>query len=438
MSRTTEKVDVPAVLRAARAVKQATLAEVGAHAGYSPSAMSRILNGRMTVGDVALLRIAQFLDIPPQRLGLDIDTASTSPSRPLVAARVTAGRESEDEVRRRSFFALGAAGIGAAAVGSGPADAAPPPGPQGGDPLERALFDPAPPVRLPDLAAALTRARADFRAARYDRLRTTLPALLSGAEAERDAASGLRRERANAALARAHVIATEVAVKDSADYAWVTADRALTAARASGSPVAVGEAARVLAITMRRSGRIASAVQLLTATAAGFDGDDGAEALAVRTSLLLTAAYTAATGGDASGAHSLIEEAQETAGRVPPGLAGALFTVEATAEQCALYRIGLATALGDPDTGVRHALGLDPARLPTAERRARYFTDTARMWDALGEDRHTYNALLAMERTAPEEVRRPSVRAITARLVHSPTRLPGLRPFAARTGAFTT
>ncbi|MEV6974218.1 XRE family transcriptional regulator, partial [Kitasatospora sp. NPDC093806] len=153
------------------------------------------------------------------------------------------------------------------------------------------------------------------------------------------------------------------------------------------------------------------------------------------TSLLLTAAGTAATGGAGGAAYDLLEEAETTAGRVPAGHVGDLFTVEATAEQCALYRIGLATTLGNPDAGVQHALELDPVRLPTGERRARYFTDTARMWDALGEDRRTFDALLAMERVAPEEVRRPSVRAVTARLVHSPTRLPGLRPFAARTGA---
>ncbi|MER5355536.1 hypothetical protein ABT093_35065 [Kitasatospora sp. NPDC002551] len=212
-------------------------------------------------------------------------------------------------MRRRRFFALGAAGAGAAVVGTGPAGAEPVDVPPGTDLLEQALFEPVAPVLLPDLPAALTRARADFRAARYDRLRATLPAIISGAQAGR------------------------------------------------------------------------------------------------------------------------------TAGRVPPGLVGELFTVEATAEQCALYRVGIATALGDPDAGVQYALDLDPTRLPTKERQARYFTDTARMWDALGEDRRTYEALLAMERVAPEEVRRPSVRAVTACLVHSPARLPGLRPFAARTGA---
>ncbi|MEV6978831.1 XRE family transcriptional regulator, partial [Kitasatospora sp. NPDC093806] len=210
-------------------------------------------------------------------------------------------------MRRRSFLALGAAtGVGSAIAGAGaqPADAQPVVVPPGSDPLEQALFSPAVPITLPDLGAALSRARADFRAARYNRLRTSLPALLSGAEAERDAAvSGLRREKAHAALARAHVLATELAVKDSADYAWVTADRALTAARASGSPVVLGEAARVLAITMRRSGRITSAVRLLTSTAAGLDDSHTADALAVRTSLLLTAACTAATGGAGGAAY---------------------------------------------------------------------------------------------------------------------------------------
>ncbi|MFD0279511.1 XRE family transcriptional regulator [Kitasatospora sp. NPDC127111] len=341
-------------------------------------------------------------------------------------------------MRRRSFFTLGAAGVGAAVVGGAPqASAEPVLPPPGTDPLEQALFNPATPVRLPGLPAALARARSDFRAARYDQLRATLPAILSGAEAERDAASGQRREKAHAVLARAHVLATELAVKDSADYAWVTADRALTAARASGSSIVVGEAARVLAITMRRSGRITSAVQLLTSVA-DLDSATTADALAVRTSLLLTAAYTAATGGDWTAAYDLVEEAERTALRAPAGMTGDLFTVEATAEQCTLYRIGIATALGNPDAGVKHALALDPTRLPTRERRARYFTDTARMWDALGEDQRTYEALLGMERVAPQEVRRPSVRTITARLVHSPARLPGLRPFAARTGAIGT
>ncbi|MEU1423119.1 helix-turn-helix transcriptional regulator [Kitasatospora sp. NPDC005751] len=434
--------DIPAILRAARAVKRATLAEVGAHAGYSPSAMSRILRGQMAVTDNALLRIAEFLDVPPVHLGLRLDSPArhapaTVPGEPA-AIRVTTGHQcSEDEVRRRIFLAAGAAGVGAAVISAGQADAETVATNPRIDSLEEALFTPGAAVPLPDLTATLTTARADFRAARYSRLRRTLPTLISGAEAARDASTGLAREQACAAVARSYVLATELAVKESSDYAWATADRALTAARASGSPIAVGEAARVLAITMRRSGRINSAVQLLTSTANQLDSQAGREedVLAVRTTLLLTGAYTAATGGDSHTANDLVAEAERTVGLIPAGRPGELFTVEATAEQVMLYRIGIATALNDPDAGVPHARALDPARLPTRERRARFHTDTARLWTALGDNRRTYEALQAMERVAPEELRRPSIRAVTVGLVHSPARLPGLRAFAVRTGA---
>jgi len=74
-------------------------------------------------------------------------------------------------------------------------------------------------------------------------------------------------------------------------------------------------------------------------------------------------------------------------------------------------------------------------RLPTAERRARFGTDAARMWHALGDRRHTFSALLGVERAAPEEVRRPALRALTADLLYGPGALAGLREFAHRTGA---
>ncbi|MFI8080074.1 helix-turn-helix domain-containing protein [Kitasatospora sp. NPDC086009] len=128
MSRTETVVDVPAILRAARAVKRVTLAEVGAHAGYSASAMSRILRGQMAVADGALLRIAEFLDIPPTQLGLRRDHPArhtrTTPPGSTVATRVTTGHQkSEDEVRRRRFLAAGAAGMGAVVIGTEQADA---------------------------------------------------------------------------------------------------------------------------------------------------------------------------------------------------------------------------------------------------------------------------------------------------------------------------
>lgn len=79
---------------------------------------------------------------------------------------------------------------------------------------------------------------------------------------------------------------------------------------------------------------------------------------------------------------------------------------------------------------------LDPQVLPTTERRARYWTDTARMWHALGEDRRTVAALRTMEAVAPGEVRRPSVRSLTQAVLYGPAGGDSkVRAFAQRTGA---
>lgn len=128
--------------------------------------------------------------------------------------------------------------------------------------------------------------------------------------------------------------------------------------------------------------------------------------------------------------------AEQSVAKLPAAGPGTvLFTVDATITQASLYWIGVHNALGTPDEGVRHAAAIDPARLPTAERRARLGTDTARMWHQLGDHRRTFASLRLVEQAAPEEVRRPALRALTADLLYGPVPLPGLRDFARRTGA---
>jgi transcriptional regulator with XRE-family HTH domain len=412
-------VNMGTVIRAARAAARLTQAQLGLACGYSASAISRIEAGKLEPGREALLRIAAELGIPPERLGV---------------AMVAGPECQEDAVRRRSMLA-GMVGVGmGAALGSSPASAAPVPA---GDPaigLERALFSPdaVPAVSLPRLGKALSAAHADFTAARYISLAQHLPGLLGAAEATREVSAGRAREQAHAAAARGYVLATELALKQHADVAWVAADRALTAARASGEPVVVGEAARVLAITMRRAGRPEGAVDLLRRTASSLEGREGA---AVGATLLMTAAYTAACAGQRTDALDLMGEAEQAVARVPRQTSTELFTVDATPAQAALYWIGVHNALGTPDEAVKHARSVNPAVLPTAERRARLGTDTARMWQQLGDPKRTFAALRLVEQAAPEEVRRPALRAMTAGLLYGPVQLPGLREFAQRTGA---
>lgn len=431
--------DVGSVIRGARAAARMTQTQLGALCGYSASAVSRIESNGLQPSREAALRIAEALNIAPEALGVTRHPIGPRAAGGLrLAARVggLVGRTQEDDVRRRELLA-GVVGVGAA-LAAGPASAAP--RAAAADPmvdLETALYRPAGGVSVPlkRLDGALGTARTDFTAARYAALGRALPGLLGAAEVTRDGSSGRARERVQAVLARGYVLATELAVKLHADVAWATADRALTAARASGDPVVIGEAARVLAITMRRAGRTGAAVGLLRDTAGSLGEQRGAAPRAVEATLLMTAAYTAACSQDRHTAMDLMAGAEEAVQRVPAAGPGPLFTVDATTAQADLYWIGVHNALGTPDEGVRYAKRIDPARLPTAERRARLGTDTARMWHQLGNHKRTFAALRVVEQAAPEEVRRPALRAMTADLLYGPVTLPGMREFARRTGA---
>ncbi len=147
--------------------------------------------------------------------------------------------DGEDPVRRRELLA-GAAGLaGAAALG------------RPGAPPNRAPADPASsladllyggggaaePVPVPTLRAVTATARADFQAARYDRLTAGLPRLIETATATRDRADGDQRAAASTLLADAYITAANFMIKLNDDpLAWTAADRALQAAQARPRP----------------------------------------------------------------------------------------------------------------------------------------------------------------------------------------------------------
>lgn len=436
--------DIGALLRYVRQHTGASQTRIGARIGLAQSDVSDIERGLRRVQSLSVLtRIAEGLHIPLALLGISDSPATAASSSitktPDEETRLTpAAQAQEDDVRRRKLMAS-ALGIGAGLVTGTPAASATPRDPAAA--LEHALLNPpaAQPVPYGQLTAALTAARDDFTAAHYTALGQALPPLIATAEAARDEATGHARDRAQTLVARAYVLATELAVKQHADSAWATSVLALRAARASGDPVPVAEAARVLAITMRRAGRSPAAVDFLVNTATSLGAERGTpppEALAARTCLMLTAAYTAASTNQRGTALDLLQEATETSGRLPVGRKPlGLFTVQASPAECAMYSISTHNALQTPDEGVRHVSSVIPAQLPTAERRARYWTDTARMWHQIGDAHRAFAALRAVEREAPEEVRRPAIKALTADLLYTPQRLPGLREFAVRTGA---
>lgn len=295
----------------------------------------------------------------------------------------------------------------------------------------------AQPVGIQVLRERLNRAHANFSACRYHELAVTLPDVIGAAQASLREAGGQRHEQTSALLADAYSLASNLCTRLHDDaLAWVTAERARSAANTSGDPASIAEAARMTSIAMRRHGHHDTATTLLTTTALDLGADTGDRApdlLATYGSLLCTASYTAAQNGQRHRALELITEAETTANRLGEGRrAHNAFS----ATNVAIYRIGVHTALGDAGTALNHARKIDLRSVPTPERQARFCLDTARAWHRFGNPANSFHALQAAERCAPEELRRSSVRSLITSLVDTPGPTPsGLRDFAGRCGA---
>ncbi|MGH3771534.1 MAG: helix-turn-helix domain-containing protein [Pseudonocardiaceae bacterium] len=317
-------------IRITRMARRLTLAQAGKLVRYSASTISRIETGRRKVTDVTELRLfASAFDIPPHLFGLTLSTVSALPygvAPPSSAvAPTTVGdslREGGDAAMWRRQVLSGLVGVTGTALLGGSAR---PPGTHAAPHLQTLLAgDPGravQPVGAQVLRARLGTAHTTFHACRYHELAVTLPDVIATAQTSLDEATGQQHDQTAALLADAYSLASELCIKLRDDaLAWVTAERARSAAQTSGDVASIAEAARMAAIALRRHGHHDTAITLLTSTALdlGVDsGDPVPERLATYGSLLCTASYTAAQHGNRSGALELITEAEAP----PPGWA---------------------------------------------------------------------------------------------------------------------
>ncbi|MEU3499383.1 helix-turn-helix transcriptional regulator [Streptomyces hundungensis] len=435
--------DAGDVVRRARKQLGLTLAQLGARAGYSAAQVSRYERGISPLTDVDVLwRFATALGIAPADLGLSPRAATTRPGRTGAPSRwprlpaVQASREREEDgdgFARRNVLAAGLAMTAAAATGI--------PLPAAGEeqvPVEKVLvgrlrdamlgISPTEPVQAP-AATELDRALAAFHLCDYTSLAHRLPAAIRAGHTQ---GAGAERE-----LAGAYILATRMLVKlDEQQLGWMAADRARQYAEAHGDVMQSTEAARQLAVLARRAGWAREAMTLaLTAAddprlrAAGSDG------AAQRGLLVQCAAYTAARGGDAQGMRDLTKEAAAIATTLRNTTRlrnhGGGFS-SATVQ---LHLVSAENSTGDPSRALAAAQALAPQELPTAERRARYYTDVATAYAAWGRRDECVRALLAAERVAPEETHaRPAVKAMIQGLLVSGRTTGELRGLAARSG----
>ncbi|MFF2812475.1 hypothetical protein ACFVT2_35940 [Streptomyces sp. NPDC058000] len=184
----------------------------------------------------------------------------------------------------------------------------------------------------------------------------------------------------------------------------------------------------------RRQGHLARATDIAVRAAQDVRTGGGSPEptrLAASSSLLATAAYTAAKMGDRQTAHALIGEAAETA---KAGRANADSPTDAGLQQVLLHQLSVHYLLGDAGQAIDLARTIDPTALPTAERQGRFFIDVARCFDQWGKPEQCYRALLAAERAAPQEIRRGAVKDLAGGLLHHDRSLAGVRAFAGRAG----
>jgi len=345
-------------------------------------------------------------------------------------------KDGDDPVRRRELLA-GTAGLAGAAVLASSASRANPVGNTSPGSEELLYGRPGDPVPVDALRGDIAAKRKEFQTARYDQLSAGLPGLIGSAVATCQSASRMDGCTASALLADAYIVAANFMVKLNDDpLALALADRALQSARAGDDPLTIADAQRAVATVLRRTGRRAKAHDLLLSAAASIEPgrQTTPDQLSVFGTLLQVAAYTAAVDGNRSAARDLIREAREAARRLGTD-ANHRYTAFGPAN-VTLYQVSIAQVLGDNGAAIECAKTLNPAVIPTAERRGRYWIDLARAFSQWNKPEQCYRALLCAERAAPAEVRyRPPVHRMTEDLLRtSRRRLPGLNTFARRIG----
>jgi transcriptional regulator with XRE-family HTH domain len=361
----------------------------------------------------------------PQR---DTPLALQSP-HPSRLLNLNAGDEQEDDdrVRRRTFVGLTGAAMLNAVLADTPSDAPP----LTVEPFASVLAMPSgsPPGEAlhqsPDigsLTAAVATVWGQFSVGRYSDLAKTLPSLLARLNTACLALDDERQSRAFTLCAEAHRVAALVLLKlDDQGLAYLAADRSMRAAEASGDPVTVGASATTITATLMSSGHFPTAITAASAYAERLDHDKPAhtpESLSVYGAVLLRGAEAAARAGKRETASELLSEADETARRL--GGDGNLRNTSFGPTNAKLYRVNLAVALGDAGSAVDTARRVDPAMIPTTERKATFLVDTARAFLQWGKHANACIALRAAEETAHEEVAgRPSVHQIVRDLVTS-------------------
>lgn len=247
-----------------------------------------------------------------------------------------------------------------------------------------------------------------------------LPGLLDQAQRAVRLHDGPDRRRSLVMLAEAyHLAQAYLAWHGDRELVWLTVDRAMAASLDADDPLSIAGSSWYAAHLLRAVGRGDEGLDRLREARALIEprvAEGGPEWAAMLADLELCAALTRARSGDA-GAWSHWDTAAELVSRtLPDGYVHPWTRLGSTLVD--VYAVMLAVDLGDPDEAQRRARDLDPATIPSTERRARHYVELARGTDLARSQEGTLHLLQRAAATSVETVQfSPVAREIVGRLV---------------------
>ncbi|MEU8126411.1 helix-turn-helix transcriptional regulator [Micromonospora sp. NPDC049049] len=246
-----------------------------------------------------------------------------------------------------------------------------------------------------------------------------LPGLLEATQRAARLHTGEDRRASLALLAQAHHLAQAyLAWHGDRELCWLTVDRGMAAALDADDPLAIAQSTWYAAHLLRAVGRGDEALERLQEARGLIEprvADGGSEWAEMLADLHLCTALTRARTGD-QGAWSDWDAARRVVERaLPAGFVGVRTRVSRPLVD--VYAVMCAVDLGDPDEAQRRAHSLDPASIPSTERRGRHYVELARSADLEGAREATLHLLGLAESTSPETVRySPAAQELAGRL----------------------
>lgn len=277
------------------------------------------------------------------------------------------------------------------------------------------------PVTVEYLRGAVDSAWRTWHTSRHQRSEAgaVLPSLIDQAARAARLHQGDTRRDAQALLAETyHLAQAYLAWHGDRELMWLTVDRGMSAALDADQPLPIAGATWYAAHLLRAVGRSEEALARLDEARALITprlGDGPLEYPAMLADLWLCSALTRARNAD-QGAWADWAAAEEVIRQLPDGYVHPWTRVGPVLLD--VYAVMLAVDLGDPDEAQRRARNLDPASIPSTERRARHYIELARGTDIDGSREATLHLLSRGAAVSAETVRySPIARDMVDRLV---------------------